>query len=117
MLVAIVEDQDLSFFPLADGVVHPDCDRLWQRVRHDQPQMEPEHPVVGPAVRLEVRARFEDREYRRLHAGDRLQDAPGLWALPNGFGRLGAVAGEDKRFPVAVGADRAQLTQDFVAAG
>src|SRR5262249_36129983 len=29
----------------------------------------------------------------------------------------GAVAGEDERFPVAVGADRAQLTQDLVAAG
>ena len=116
VLIGIVEDQRPALLPVADAVGDADAD-LVGMVRHDQPEVETKHAVVGAAVRRQVLAGLEDREQGRGEARDLLQDAPGLGAGADRLFRFDAVGADQERLPIAVGADRTDIRGDLVEAG
>ena len=77
VLVGVIKDQSLAFLPALDLLPNPHP-KLILRLRHDQAQMKPKHAIVRTTMGRKVLAGFEDREHRRLQAGNSLHDAPGL---------------------------------------
>ena len=98
---------------MADLVVDPDR-RLLARLGHDQPKVQPQHPVVGPAMRRQVLARVEDREHRRLQPRDPADRLPGLWAERDVLLRADPEAAEEEGLPGGVLRDRPHVGRDVL---
>ena len=91
--------------------------RSLARLRHDQAEMQPQHAVIGPAMRRQMLARLQDREHHRDQAGDILAAAPGLRAQLDIVVGAEAVAAQEKGLPAAVLADDGDVGRQFVEAG
>src|SRR5581483_9595563 len=117
VLEGIVENERLALFPVAGAVGDADADPALLGLRHDQTEVEAEHAVIGAAVRGQVLARLEDREHRRLEAGNLLEDAPGLRTGGDRCRGSVAVTGDHESLPVTVGRDVGDFLGDLMEAG
>ncbi len=113
VVIGVVEQQRLALVPVADFVADADF-QLVLGAGDDQAEMQPQHAVVGSAMRRDVLAGLKDREHRGDHAGDLLQRLPGLRALLDVLLHLQAVAAQEERLPVAVICDGGDVGGDFV---
>src|SRR6478609_1479306 len=104
MFIGVVENQHLPLFPMTDLIVHPNGD-LIARLRYDEPEMEPEHTVIGAAMRLQVLAGLEDREHGGLETGDLSHRLPAPWAERGIVLRRLAEADQEKSLPACVAGD------------
>ena len=75
VLIGVVENHRFAFPPAIDVFLDADAQFL-ARLRHDQAEMQPQHAVIGPAMRRQVLARLQDREHHRDQAGDFLAMRP-----------------------------------------
>jgi len=101
VLDGVVDDQRPALFPMQNLMRYANANPL-VRLRNDQPKMQAQHPVVGPAMRRQETPGLEDRKHRADEVRHVLQQTPGLRALRDRCLVAETVADEWRGAPAAV---------------